>query len=135
VSRKVPEIGTTPDRLAMVDVTERTLGLWFVEYAAGNFLLIASRTEDGAGELVCRFLSHQGSGAGKRDVKDWFQVKPRTPDETIPLARETAQKIARETGGKQWELLRGSGSIEAFVDELVNLPFMRSMPLRGNSGK
>lgn len=113
-----------------IEVSEFTVGIWVVEYGFGDFLLVGSRVPEGnAGELLGRFRFYRGSGVRtERDVQDGFRVPLNAPTEIIPAARDATRKVVQETGGREWELLRGTGSLDQFVREVATLPFHLRSP-------
>lgn len=106
----------------MIEINEDLLALWFVTMPPYNdFFAGVSKP----GVLLYRFRyskQDQPDPFDERDEKHWYRVEGPV-EKLISSMSDLSQKIAESSGGERWELIRGSGTLDQFAAEFVQLPF------------
>lgn len=117
-----------------IEISEKTLGLWYVELPenAGNWMASAWLNDDGTPLATYRFRFYRDNATwDSKDEKSWRTIGPNkdapggaSARTLIDAISEMARFIETSQGrGQRYELIRGEGSIEWFMEELSKLPF------------
>jgi len=107
-----------------VDITEDTIGIWYIESETCNWLCAIYQE----GKLVkgsYRFRYYRDDKAfGSKDKKTWADICTETNKEVaLRDIRDVAQKLCSTMDGELTELIRGEESLEDFQAELFKQDF------------
>ena len=116
-----------------LQLTERTIGIWFVSLGAeqSDWMGFAEALEDGSYAVTSRFRVYVDDRAIDSDDKkiwDRFTTKPGTTRaQVMQSCRNVAEKLKRDSRGRMWECVRGQDeSLHAFAQRFIKLPFVHS---------
>jgi hypothetical protein len=117
----------------MIEITEKTVGLWRVELPAtlgGNIMLHLACTDEGLArhriDVTSRMYVDDIIEAHKsQDRRAHWEITTNSSREAaIAKCRKFVETYGRQTGGEHWELLRGGRTIEEFTELLATMPGM-----------
>ena len=110
-----------------INITDRSLGIWFVEMQWGDWMGHIESLPDGNYQLTYRFRREVDDRIfNSNDQKDWWSGVGPDLDAGINAVRDMADFLHKHHGLQKWELLRGAGSVQQFFEELRKLPFAHS---------
>jgi hypothetical protein len=120
----------------LIEITENTLALWYVELPGGNWTAMLYRVEDGRPKLECRFRWYRGAAIwDSDDDKNFYSITP-TDTDSVAASLEKVRLVISEMkkigAGKSYELLRGTGTLEEYFEQFLALPFVHA---RDKDGK
>lgn len=123
-----------------VMLTENTVGVWFVTMPhypprGADWLATIAKVSSGNYKLTYRFRYYTDDKVfDSEDEKRWYAFEAKAEDRAALIAR--TQEIAAMTedvfGGDKWELMRGDGTLQQFIDEFMKLPFIHKKEAGGN---
>jgi hypothetical protein len=111
----------------MITITDKTIGLWYLDTIPGKQDWLAAITEivpDSQYELVYRFRYYKDDKAfDSEDIKNWFRVAiTGTKAYTIASMREVAKTMLSKSTGKLSEILN-EGDTDKFMQKLMDSDF------------
>ncbi len=120
----------------MIELTEHTIGIWFVTLGEkGDWLGSVWKTDKGY-EIAYRFRYYVDDKTfDSEDKKHWYksEISKDSGDEAkvIQVMRDVSEVLWIAGGGKRYEVMMESGGIEEFMAEFQKLPFVtaKTMPL------
>ena len=122
----------------MIEITDSTLGLWYVELPGGNWTAMLSG-DAGRAKLQCRFRWYKGRAIwDSDDAKNFYSIDNKSGASAATLIDSVRAVIAgmKAMGaGKSYELLRGTGTLDEFFDQFLALPFVHARDHQGNDIK
>ena len=111
-----------------IDLTDRTIGLWFVQLnKESDWLGSIWATDEGYG-LTYRFRYYVDDKTfDSKDTKNWYSAEiskdHTTEDEIVSHMREVVKLLWVSSGGKRYEIMMGSGGVDELMAELEKMPF------------
>jgi hypothetical protein len=107
-----------------IEITNRTQGVWFVALKQGDWMATIEVPSDGGCKIVYRFRVYRDDKVwGSDDSTRWTEAITTDVPNGIQLVRKMADLLAQEPGAnKPYELIRGTGTITQFVEQLGTLP-------------
>lgn len=116
------------------EINEQTLGIWYVQIGTSDWMASVWLKDDGTAEGGYRWRHYRDDKAfDSKDEKNWYTLKQKSAEPVDPLVLiESVSEMARfiekmEPNTKRYELIRGSGSAEWFMEEFLKLPFVHAM--------
>jgi len=106
------------------EISEQTVGLWYVELPNGNWLASINRITDGTVQLDYRLRWFRDDKLfdESNDVRNWYRLKTNDEKKLLETTRAIFSQLTETFKG--WELMRGGRSVEEFLDELGRMPGM-----------
>lgn len=105
-----------------IEVTERTVGMWFMNLADDVDFLGGLSTTDAGFKFVYRFRYYADPEPwSDDDKKNWYQmnITNRSKTETIQKIQALIHALEERTGRQCDELLMRNGDTQAFLRELT----------------
>ena len=108
-----------------IEITDRTQGVWFVAMKQGDWLATVEASPVCGCKIVYRFRVYRDQKIwGSTDSKLWKEAITYDVESGIQLVRRMADHLAHEPGAdRPYELIRGTGTLKQFVEQLATLPF------------
>jgi len=108
-----------------LDLTEDTIGIWYVEGNDKNWLLTLFH-EDGVVKGKYRFRYYKDDDAfNSDDEKSWYNMtSPDSEKRTIDTIRTVTLMTSIQFKGSITEILRGDKSFDDFVADLMKQDFV-----------
>jgi hypothetical protein len=110
-----------------IEISENTLGVWFVSWGSADWMGGLWRTPKGPAGAY-RFRYYRDTEAfNSKDEKSWYDLNPsdlaQDEGEWIAAMSKLSEVITHAQEGQRWELLRGSMSVDEFMEAFKKLPF------------
>lgn len=111
-----------------IEITEKSIALWYVEipHPPQNLMAHLARGENGAFDLVYRFRYKRDNKAfDSKDDKSWYggTITNHTEAQALEKMRMLIGILAKKSSGQLYELLRGTGTVEQFMEQLGKMPW------------
>ena len=119
----------------MIEMNEDIRALWFVALTSTcDWMGAVHEQPDGTVKLTYRFSYYNGPDPwDNKDVKKWSEgIITALLAEVIDKMSQTAADLARMSGGECTQLIRGTATLEQFVDQFTALPFAHCKILNSN---
>jgi hypothetical protein len=110
----------------MIELKEDIRAMWFVTLPPkADWLAAAQELEDGTILLTYRFRYYNSDEPfDSKDTKNWYEGKITEPlAEVVEKTSRIAAELARAAHGEKYELIRGTATLDQFVDQFTSLPF------------
>lgn len=115
-----------------VEITERTRGLWFLELPRADYSATLEQLEAGKFQVTMRFRYYETADPwDNKDQKNWYVATGTEEAAMIEATREGIAMLKLMGGRKSWELLRGTGTLEDFINTFMKLPFVHARTIDG----
>jgi hypothetical protein len=117
------------DQVGMV-MDDTILGVWFCALPDNqDYMATLNRKIGGGFKLTYRFRYYRDSRAfGSDDTKHWYNVTidRYLPEEAIAIVSGITATLTEAAGPKaeRWEILRGTLTLDEFMDKFMKLPFV-----------
>lgn len=128
------------------EVDENLIGIWFVTLPKGDWMGAMSRVPGDRDrfQLTYRFRWYRGPGVfdDSKDEKNWWRMEADNIAKGVDVMHAAASVMAdraKRSGekgiGEMWELLRGTGTVEQFMKQLLKLPFIHHKKVSAEEAK
>ncbi len=111
----------------MIELTDKTIGIWSVDLMNGSDWLGAARKDGDQYVIEYRFRYHVDDLAfDSKDKKSWYRLSlPAAQygrDTVIAVVRQIVEAIWIASGGKRYEILMAEGGINELMGRLETWP-------------
>lgn len=114
----------------MIELSEQTIGVWFVALNdTTDFLGSIWRADGGELKLAYRFRYYEGDQSlefeKSQDRKNWYamDLKGETEEKAIAVMRLLVEKLWKDSGGQRYECLVDYHGFDDFVERFKSMPF------------
>lgn len=121
----------------MIEITDETRALWYLDLPGGNWTAHLSR-RDGRAHLRFRFRWYKdGNAFESEDEKHAYVVKDSADSDHVMIAKVRRMILEMQSigAGNSYELLRGTGTLDEFFNQFLELPFVHARDEHGNPVK
>lgn len=108
-----------------IEIGARTIAMWSVALANGNWLGHLGRNAEGKLEFSYRWRWYRDEviGQDSKDVRHFYSGTLSVPEsEAIHRFREVVETLREDLDGRSWELVRGARSEDEFFAALRAMP-------------
>jgi hypothetical protein len=112
-----------------MEFTEKTRAVFYLSIDEETDWLLGITEEDDVWHCEYRFrYYHSDDPWDQEDVKNWYSMKVSKDRETlnkvISVTREMVTILEEQCSNKAYELIRGEGTFDEFMEEFTKLPFV-----------
>lgn len=117
-----------------MELSEKTIGLWFVCGEDKDWMGAAVSQDDGTVNISYRFRYYVDDKAhDSADKKNWYECNVvDSPAKVIEVMRKLVDKLVEEEGEPHEILMVNHGSMESFIAELESLPWIHMKQVPAN---
>jgi hypothetical protein len=110
-----------------IEVNDRTVGFWFVTIPNGDWMAGLQALDGGRFKLQYRFRYYKDDKAfDSDDKKNWYSGEGDDYGSAVRTLRMVAEALKQQAKGEMWEVLRGDGTVNDFMDKFMKLPFVHA---------
>ena len=110
----------------MIEITQRTVGLWYVTLPSGDWMGAVDALDGGRFKMTYRFRYYRDTKvfSDSKDVKNWYSGEGDDFGHAVRAMREIVRLLKRTGGGESFENLRGDSSVDEFMARWDAQPFV-----------